>query len=97
MRSSRCLLILLFSILLLSGCAHVERRTLETTAYCGCGQCCSWERGSWKFLKLDFWNTGIMTRDLTRANHTGDTLPAAGSRVSPIRALFQPTASCIPG
>ena len=56
MRSFRCLLILLFSILLLSGCAHVERRTLETTAYCGCGQCCSWERGSWKFLKLDFWN-----------------------------------------
>ncbi|MBM9615996.1 3D domain-containing protein [Desulfobulbus rhabdoformis] len=29
---------------------------METTAYCGCGQCCSWERGSWSYLKLDFWN-----------------------------------------
>jgi len=29
---------------------------METTAYCGCSSCCSWERGSWKFLKLDFWN-----------------------------------------
>ncbi|MBV5317247.1 MAG: 3D domain-containing protein [Desulfobulbaceae bacterium] len=29
---------------------------METTAYCGCSSCCSWERGSWKYLKLDFWN-----------------------------------------
>ncbi len=29
---------------------------METTAYCGCGRCCSWERGSWRWLKLDFWN-----------------------------------------
>ncbi len=42
--------------LLLAGCARTEHRIIETTAYCGCGHCCSWERGSWKFLKLDFWN-----------------------------------------
>lgn len=29
---------------------------METTAYCGCSKCCSWERGSWTYLKLDFWN-----------------------------------------
>ncbi|MBN2704847.1 MAG: 3D domain-containing protein [Deltaproteobacteria bacterium] len=32
---------------------------METTAYCGCGQCCGWERGSWRYLKLDFWNRYI--------------------------------------
>jgi hypothetical protein len=29
---------------------------MVTTAYCGCGQCCGWERGNWKYLNLDFWN-----------------------------------------
>ena len=29
---------------------------MEVTAYCDCGQCCGWERGSWKCLKLDVWN-----------------------------------------
>jgi len=57
MKKSFYPLSILFCSVLLSSCAHVERRTLETTAYCGCQQCCSWERGSWKFLKLDFWNT----------------------------------------
>jgi len=33
-----------------------ETRPMEVTAYCGCGECCGWERGSWKFLKLDQWN-----------------------------------------
>jgi len=44
-------------IILISGCAAKPvSRTMIATAYCGCAQCCSWERGSWKFLKLDFWN-----------------------------------------
>jgi hypothetical protein len=42
--------------LLSTGCAPTVTRRMEVTAYCGCGQCCSWERGSWKYLKLDFWN-----------------------------------------
>jgi hypothetical protein len=29
---------------------------MEVTAYCGCGECTGWERGSWWYLKLDFWN-----------------------------------------
>lgn len=43
-------------LLALSGCASHPARIMETTAYCGCGKCCSWERGSWAFFKLDFWN-----------------------------------------
>ena len=41
---------------LFTACAHVQTRYMQTTAYCGCTQCCSWGRGSWKYLKLDFWN-----------------------------------------
>ncbi|MEN8189892.1 MAG: 3D domain-containing protein [Thermodesulfobacteriota bacterium] len=41
----------------LSGCGKKPvRKVLETTAYCGCSQCCGWTRGSWTYLKLDFWN-----------------------------------------
>ena len=41
------------------GCARVEMRNIEFTAYCGCGKCCDWERGSWKYLKLNVWNRYI--------------------------------------
>lgn len=46
----------LSALLFLSGCAHVQHKTLETTAYCGCGKCCGWTRGKWIYLKLNFWN-----------------------------------------
>ncbi len=52
-------LLVLVSLSLLSGCATPVARKMETTAYCGCGYCCDWERGSWKYLKLDFWNKRI--------------------------------------
>ncbi len=55
----RCLLLFagLAALLLLSACAGRGKTIrIETTAYCGCSKCCGWERGSWKFLKLDFWN-----------------------------------------
>lgn len=42
--------------LLSGGCASPQIREMEVTAYCGCGECCGWERGSWKYLKLDRWN-----------------------------------------
>ena len=29
---------------------------MDTTAYCGCKKCCGWTRGSWKYLKLNFWS-----------------------------------------
>ena len=48
--------LVLFCALFFLCCAHVQKRTIETTAYCGCKKCCGWKRGSWKFLKLNFWN-----------------------------------------
>lgn len=49
--------LLMLAMLILGGCAKAPvSRVLETTAYCGCSNCCSWERGSWTYLKLDFWN-----------------------------------------
>jgi hypothetical protein len=61
LQNNRLVQALFFSImlvlLLLSGCAKPPvARMMETTAYCGCSSCCSWERGSWRMLKLDFWN-----------------------------------------
>lgn len=47
----------LLALLWCGGCAKPPvARVMETTAYCGCSSCCSWERGSWSYLKLDFWN-----------------------------------------
>ena len=58
---ARLPLILAGSCLLLffSGCASPRVKQMEVTSYCGCGKCCEWERGSWKYLKLDFWNKYI--------------------------------------
>lgn len=57
-RLTQTLLVLIgLSFLVLGGCAtQPAGRMMETTAYCGCSLCCSWERGSWTYLKLDFWN-----------------------------------------
>jgi hypothetical protein len=60
-------------LLVLSGCAAKETRLIETTAYCGCGQCCSWERGHWLFLKLDFWNKYVSAGPREGALYTGKT------------------------
>ena len=51
------ILFIIALLLLCSGCSKPPvRKTMETTAYCGCSKCCGWERGSWKYLKLNFWN-----------------------------------------
>jgi hypothetical protein len=48
---------LLLLLLLCTACARpTTTKVMETTAYCGCAICCNWERGSWQWLKLDFWN-----------------------------------------
>ena len=59
-------------LLLVAGCATrpVSKR-METTAYCGCGQCCGWERASWKYLKLDFWNRYVTSGSSSGRNYTG--------------------------
>ncbi|MBS3732182.1 MAG: 3D domain-containing protein [Desulfobacterales bacterium] len=51
---------------------------MEVTSYCGCGQCCDWERGSWKCLKLDFWNRYITKGPKAGAPYSG--LTASGTK-----------------
>lgn len=65
---------------LLAGCASGsgEYRTMEATAYCNCGKCCGWERGSWKCLKLDVWNRYISQGPMEGKPYTGRT--ASGTR-----------------
>lgn len=67
------LLLLCVSLTLLSGCASHKTRIMEVTAYCGCGECCSWERGSWMFLKLDFWNRYVSAGQNEGYPYTGMT------------------------
>lgn len=52
-------MLVLIILLFLGSCAQPQVKNMEITAYCGCGKCCNWERGSWKYLKLDFWNKYI--------------------------------------
>ena len=73
--------LLLFIILTsLCGCARHEVRVMEATAYCGCKQCCDWQRGSWKFLKLDFWNRYVSEGKDKGNEYTGMT--ASGTEPS---------------
>lgn len=66
--------ILSVSLFLLAGCAAkpVAHR-MEATAYCGCGECCSWERGRWKYLKLNFWNKYVDAGKRKGKKYTGRT------------------------
>lgn len=64
---------LFLCLLLVCGCGKKEIRRIETTAYCGCGHCCSWERGSWKYLKLDFWNRYVSEGPGKGRTYTGHT------------------------
>ncbi len=63
----------LLFLLLLSSCAKQQTRIMETTAYCGCGQCCSWERGSWICLKLNFWDRYVSEGSAKGREYTGKT------------------------
>ena len=73
--------------LFFTGCAKPVSRVLHTTAYCGCGKCCSWERGSWKYLKLDFWNRYVSTGRRKGLEYTGRT--ASGTKPhEPYPGLF---------
>ena len=68
------LLFLILLCLLCSSCAkHPVSRLMETTAYCGCSKCCSWERGSWTYLKLDFWNRYVSAGKGAGRAYTGQT------------------------
>jgi len=72
-----CLVLAL--VFLLSGCAAKPViRKMEVTAYCGCGDCCGWERGSWKYLKLNFWNRYVSAGKHKGRFYTG--LTASGTK-----------------
>jgi hypothetical protein len=81
-----------FSLILLTvmlcGCADQPTgKVFEVTAYCGCSSCCSWERGSWTYLKLDFWNRYVNAgRDRGRP-YTGVTASGTDPR-EPEEGLF---------
>jgi hypothetical protein len=55
------------------GCATARTERMEVTAYCGCQQCCGWERGSWTYLKLDVWNRYVSSGPRKGKEYTGDT------------------------
>jgi hypothetical protein len=78
-RTDRSMLLFpVLAFLLLGGCAKPPvAKIMETTAYCGCSSCCSWERGSWHLLKLDFWNRYISAGPNSGAPYTG--LTASGT------------------
>ena len=62
MLSIRILWFFFVIFFLMTGCAgkkNVTYRLMEVTGYCGCSKCCNWERGSLKYLKLNFWNRYI--------------------------------------
>jgi len=56
-----------------AGCATQIARDMEVTAYCGCSVCTGWERGSWKYLKLDFWNRYVSVGKNRGKPYTGKT------------------------
>lgn len=71
----------------LYGCSQKIVKKMEVTAYCGCGKCCCWERGSWKYLKLDFWNRYINKGKYSGRKYSG--LTARGTQPKePIPGLF---------
>lgn len=64
---------------LVCGCAGKQIvRHMKTTGYCGCGKCCGWERGNWKYLKLDLWNRYVSYGKRKGHRYTGRT--ASGTR-----------------
>lgn len=74
--SNRPLLFLLplaAALVLAADCARLETRTVEVTAYCACGECCGWHRGSWKYLKLNFWDRYVSEGPLKGRPYTGRT------------------------
>ncbi len=80
----------------LFGCGpKVTVRKMEVTAYCGCGECCGWERGSWKYLKLNFWNKYIRYGKNKGKPYSGKT--ASGTKPhEPRHGLFSVDSICHP-
>ena len=56
-----------------------EKRLMTVTAFCGCGECCGWERGNPRYWRLDFWNRYVSEGSRRGASYTGKT--ASGARL----------------
>ncbi len=67
---SLCALVVMLGV---SGCARHEVRVMEVTGYCGCQQCCEWQRGSWAYLKLNFWDRYVSKGSSKGREYTGKT------------------------
>ncbi len=76
--SFKIVLYVIISILLFSGCAAKKTRIMEVTAYCGCGSCCGWERGSRKYLRINFWNKYYVSGSVKGKSYEGKT--ASGTK-----------------
>jgi hypothetical protein len=67
-------LFLLAATLLFNGCAKAPTgKMMEATAYCGESGCGNWERGSYRYLKLDFWNRYYSTGPKAGRPYSGKT------------------------
>ncbi len=67
-------IIVLLLLATLTGCGTKSyTRSMEATAYCGCGDCCDWHRGSWKYLKLNIWDRYVSKGRRTGKPYTGET------------------------
>lgn len=82
----KVIIVLMFAPMFFCGCSHVEKRVIETTAYCGCSKCCGWTRGSWKYLKLDFWHRYYVTGSMKGKPYHG--LTASGTKPRQYRPGF---------
>lgn len=68
------LLFILILSLALSACGKASmKKTMETTAYCGCQQCCDWQRGNPNYFHADFWNKYVSKGSDAGRPYTGQT------------------------
>jgi hypothetical protein len=58
--------------------AQTFQREMIVTAYCPCGECNDYSRGSWKFLKLDRWNRYVSAGSDRGQRYTGKTADGSG-------------------
>lgn len=78
-KNVRSLSLIILLLVILAGCGKTNVPTvIETTAYCNCSSCCSWERGSWRYLKLDFWNRYVSAGPDKGRTYSG--LTASGTK-----------------
>lgn len=77
-RRSMLLTFLMLLPVVMTGCRSAEFREMNTTAYCGCGECCNWTRGNWWALKLNFWRKTIKSGEQAGKSYSGRT--ASGTK-----------------